>query len=603
MDKYEVIKEYFGYTEFRFGQEQIIDNLLTGKDALCVMPTGAGKSLCYQVPALIIKGVTIVISPLISLMKDQVNSLVQSGINAAYINSSLSAKEYGEVINCASAGKYKIIYVAPERLLTDSFIKLSNEINISLIAVDEAHCVSQWGQDFRPSYLKISDYIRKLNIRPVIGAFTATATKEVKEDICVILDLHNPLNITTGFDRENLYFSVRKPDDKCDELLNILAEKKEKSGIIYCSTRKNVDEVCSFLNVKGYMATRYHAGLDDIERKINQEDFIYDRKPIMVATNAFGMGIDKSNVSFVVHYNMPMSVESYYQEAGRAGRDGQQADCILLYSGKDVKINQFLIGKTEPNPDVSELMQKAIKERDRERLKYMTYYCTTTDCLRGYILKYFGDKSQGYCGKCSNCERGYDVVDITASAQKILSCIYRTKQMYGIVTIMDILRGSKKARIVKLGLNNLSTYGIMSDVSEPKFRSIINYLLLNKYIDITKTEYPVLVMTEKSILVLKSQVKVEMKFPVIQKKKENQVKESDTDYELLSKLKEIRSKLARKASVPAYIIFSDKTLEDMCRIKPKTLDDFLTVLGVGKVKQQMYGKLFLEELNRWSDTI
>lgn len=593
MNKHKILKEYFGYTEFRYGQEKIIDNLLQQKDALCVMPTGAGKSLCYQVPALLMEGVTIVVSPLISLMKDQVNSLLQAGINAAYINSSLINSEYTEVIRNAYKGKYKLIYVAPERLLTDSFLRLSDEIKVSQVAVDEAHCISQWGQDFRPGYLKIAEFIDALKTRPVISAFTATATKEVKEDIRTLLNLKDPLTITTGFDRKNLYFSVRKPDKKPEELIRILKQRKDQSGIIYCSTRKTVDEIHDRLEAKGYHVTKYHAGLKDEERKSNQEDFLYDIKTIMVATNAFGMGIDKSNVSFVVHYNMPMSMESYYQEAGRAGRDGKDADCILLYSGQDIRINQFLIEKNEPNPELTVEQQKAVKDKDREKLKYMTYYCTTTDCLRAYILNYFGEKMESYCGNCSNCDEGYKLTDITIESQKILSCIYRTKQKYGMVMIMDILRGSKKAKILEIGLDQISTYGIMAGVTEPMMRSYINHLILNKYIDVSSGQYPILQLNENSLPVLKGEVKVEMKIPQA-KEIAKPVEREESDKEKLLQLKAIRRRLASEERVPAFMIFSDKTLEEICRHRPKTMEEFLEIPGVGKRKQVKYGKIFLD---------
>ena len=394
MEKHEVLKKHFGHREFREGQEEIINQILSGRDVLGIMPTGAGKSICYQVPALMMEGITLVISPLISLMQDQVISLRESGISAAYINSSLSAAEYFRTMDRAANSEYKIIYVAPERLSADDFLRLSENVQISMVTVDEAHCVSQWGQDFRPSYLKISEFMEKLAYRPVLSAFTATATKEVREDISLILRQNNPYVVTTGFDRKNLRFAVERPKKKDDTLIKLLKAYNGRSGIVYCSTRKNVEEVCDFLIEKGYSATRYHAGLSDEERGMNQDDFIYDRKTVMVATNAFGMGIDKSNVSFVIHYNMPKNLESYYQEAGRAGRDGEPAECTLLYSGADVKLNQFLIEKgNDTNEDFTEEMKESVREKDRERLKLMTFYCTTNECLREYMLRYFGEKN------------------------------------------------------------------------------------------------------------------------------------------------------------------------------------------------------------------
>jgi ATP-dependent DNA helicase, RecQ family len=403
MTKHDLLKKYFGHDEFREGQAEIINSIICGRDSLAIMPTGAGKSVCYQIPALMFDGITIVISPLISLMKDQVGSIQQSGIPAAFINSSLSHYEYNETLQDAVDNKFKIIYVAPERLSTESFIRFANIAKISMIAVDEAHCVSQWGQDFRPSYIKITDFIEKLSYRPVISAFTATATTEVRDDIISILKLVNPFLITTGFDRRNLYFEVRRPKSKFPELCNILMKHENNSGIIYCLTRKNVEEVCENLNAAGYNATRYHAGLNDYERMKNQDDFIYDRKTIMVATNAFGMGIDKSNVSFVIHYSMPKNLENYYQEAGRAGRDGEKADCILLYNGQDVHTNQYLIENSLPNPVISPFERDEIKQRDRDRLKQITYYCNIQTCLRSFILKYFGENAPPRCGYCSNC--------------------------------------------------------------------------------------------------------------------------------------------------------------------------------------------------------
>lgn len=430
-DKLSVLKEYFGHDSFREGQGRITDSLLGGRDVLGIMPTGAGKSICYQVPALMFDGITIVVSPLISLMKDQVSALVQSGVAAAYINSSLTHAQYLKVLQNTESGKYKIIYVAPERLCAPAFLEICRNLNISMVAVDEAHCVSQWGQDFRPSYLKIPDFIDALNSRPVVGAFTATATGAVRDDIKTLLRLVSPLVVTTGFDRPNLFFSVMQPKNKSIELMKLIKERKNESGIVYCSTRKAVEEVCELLQKNGFAATRYHAGLDENERRRNQDDFVYDRAAIMVATNAFGMGIDKSNVSFVIHYNMPKNMESYYQEAGRAGRDGRSADCILLYSAKDVRTNQFLINNSEPNPDLTEDEQEEVRRRDRERLKQMTFYCTTHKCLRKFILEYFGDKGPERCEKCSNCLSNHENTDITVDAQKIMSCVARTGQRYG----------------------------------------------------------------------------------------------------------------------------------------------------------------------------
>lgn len=489
MDKFDILRKYFGYSLFRKGQEEMVDCLLSGRDALGIMPTGAGKSICYQVPAIMFDGVTIVVSPLISLMKGQVNALVQQGVKAAYINSSLTDTQYDKVLKNAALGIYKIIHVAPERLESVSFINLCRRIKISMVAVDESHCVSQWGQDFRPSYLNINKFISMLPNRPIIGAFTATATDEVKKDIINILQLDNPAVVTTGFDRPNLFFSVLRPAKKDSRLIELIKEHRDKSGIIYCSTGKKVESVCDLLIKNGFLATRYHAGLSDEERVKNQDDFVYDRKPIMVATNAFGMGIDKSNVSYVIHYNMPKNIESYYQEAGRAGRDGQEADCILLYGAGDVQTCRYFIENTEPNPQLTPEQNEMFKKKEEERLKHMIFYCRTSDCLRNYMLRYFGDEAEKNCGKCSNCLTKVETVDVTIEAQKILSCIIRTGQKFGTTIISDVLRGKTNDRITSFGLDRQSTFGIMKDSKPTEIRYIIEKLEAQGYIISVGAEY------------------------------------------------------------------------------------------------------------------
>lgn len=598
-DKLSVLKDYFGHDSFRDGQEQIVDALLDGRDALCIMPTGAGKSMCYQIPALLFDGVTIVVSPLISLMKDQVGSLVQSGVPAAYINSSLSYPQFLRVLSNVEHGKYKIIYVAPERLLTDGFLDTCKKIKISMVAVDEAHCVSQWGQDFRPSYLKIISFVESLANRPIVGAFTATATNDVKEDIKKILRLENPFEITTGFDRPNLFFGVIKSSSKDEKLIDLIRERGDRSGIVYCATRKNVESVCELLCDNGFSATRYHAGLDEYERRKNQEDFVFDRKNIMVATNAFGMGIDKSNVTYVIHYNMPKNIESYYQEAGRAGRDGGEADCILLYSPKDVRLNRFMIENSEGNDELTIEENEQIRERDFERLKHMTFYSTTNDCLRGFILRYFGGDKKAYCGKCSNCLSVHKLVDVTIDAQKIMSCIARTGQRYGKAVICDVLKGSKSEKILKAELNNQSTYGIMKEVTARHIFGTIDFLAEKEYIS-ADNETEALKLLPKSRDVLFGRERLVMK------KVENSEKvvkthrpEVPVDSDLLDALKALRKGIASKKSVPAYVIFSDATLTDMCKKCPETPDEMLEVSGVGRTKLEKFGKEFLEVIAKF----
>lgn len=598
-DKLSVLKDYFGHDFFRDGQEQIVDALLDGRDALCIMPTGAGKSMCYQIPALLFDGVTIVVSPLISLMKDQVGSLVQSGVPAAYINSSLSYPQFLRVLSNVEHGKYKIIYVAPERLLTDGFLDTCKKIKISMVAVDEAHCVSQWGQDFRPSYLKIISFVESLANRPIVGAFTATATNDVKEDIKKILRLENPFEITTGFDRPNLFFGVIKSSSKDEKLIDLIRERGDRSGIVYCATRKNVESVCELLCDNGFSAARYHAGLDEYERRKNQEDFVFDRKNIMVATNAFGMGIDKSNVTYVIHYNMPKNIESYYQEAGRAGRDGGEADCILLYSPKDVRLNRFMIENSEGNDELTIEENEQIREHDFERLKYMTFYSTTNDCLRGFILRYFGGEKKAYCGKCSNCLSVHKLVDVTIDAQKIMSCIARTGQRYGKTVICDVLKGSKSEKILKAELNNQSTYGIMKEVTARHIFGTIDFLAEKEYIS-SDNETEVLKLLPKSRDVLFGRERLVMK------KVENSEKvvkthrpEVPVNSDLLDALKALRKGIASKKSVPAYVIFTDATLIDMCKKCPETPDEMLEVSGVGRTKLEKFGKQFLEEIAKF----
>lgn len=594
-DKFKILKDYFGYDSFRVGQEKLVDSLIAGVDVLGIMPTGAGKSLCYQVPALMKAGITLVISPLISLMKDQVSALIQQGVRGAYLNQSLNAAQYRKALSNASQGMYKIIYVAPERLESQSFVSFAQRANISMIAVDEAHCVSQWGQDFRKSYLNISRFIENLPHRPVVGAFTATATSEVREDIIRLLRLQNPVVVTTGFDRPNLFFSVIHPKKKPVELLRLLKERSGKTGIVYCSTRKKVEEVCDMLNSSGISATRYHAGLPPEERVKNQDDFVYDRRQVMVATNAFGMGIDKSDVRFVIHYNMPKNLESYYQEAGRAGRDGEDADCILLYSKADVATCRFFIDNIEDNPDLPPEQNEAFKKKEEERLKYMIFYSTTSDCLRKFMLRYFGDSYKGNCGKCSNCLTEFETVDATTEAQKILSCIIKTGQRYGVKMITDVLRGVESLRISALGLDKQSTYGIMEDIRATEINYLIEQLEEQEIITSVNLQRPFLRVTEMSYPILRGSAKFMVKKSkrlhsrVTQEVKINE----NIDRKLLDALKVVRLMFAKRRGVPAFVIFSDATLNDMCRRMPMTDHEFLSVSGVGANKLEKYGEEFM----------
>ena len=597
--KYKILKQYFGYDNFRKGQEQIVDGILSGRDVLGIMPTGAGKSICFQTPALIMQGITLVVSPLISLMQDQVKGLIQSGIKGAYINSSLSPRQIETALYNAKKGMYKIIYVAPERLLTDNFLSFAQSVNISMLTVDEAHCISQWGQDFRPSYAQIPEFIEKLQRKPVVSAFTATATEQVKEDIIKLLNLNNPLVLVSGFDRENLYFEVRRSKNKIEDLLEFLQDKKDKSGIVYCATRKNVEQVCEELNNHGFSVKRYHAGLDQRERQENQDEFIFDNTKIIVATNAFGMGIDKSNVNFVVHYNMPKDMESYYQEAGRAGRDGSPAHCLMLYSGQDVITNQFLIENSHDVEYENTKIEKTLKKLAHKRLKEITFYATSNECLRKYILNYFGDNAQSFCGNCNNCNKNFELFDASVEAKKIISCVIRVNERFGKLLIIDILKGSKNKRILELGFDKLSTYGI-SSVSSNRLRAIMDDLIFNGYLMQTDEQYSIIKTTKKSNDILNDKVKYEIriakeKMPEeinIEKTKKNKTVPEGTE-ELFEMLRNLRAKLAKEQSIPAFVVFGDFSLIDMCNKLPINNEQFLNVSGVGQAKFEKYGEEFI----------
>lgn len=594
MDKaLELLKSYFGYDSFKKGQEDLISHILQGQDSLGIMPTGAGKSICYQIPSLIFSGTTIVISPLISLMKDQVDGLKEIGISATYINSSLSNNDYMQTMENAILGMYKIIYVAPERLNNEIFLRFLNSINISMIAIDEAHCVSQWGHDFRPSYTEIANVISSLKIRPIVCAFTATATKLVRDDIIDLLKLSNPYVLTTGFDRENLSFNVVSTNDRKKFVYSYLRNNSGKSGIIYCLTRKTVDSLYEDLCEIGYKVSKYHGGMSDKERTKNQDDFVYDRTTVMVATNAFGMGIDKSNIRFVIHYNMPRDLESYYQEAGRAGRDGVYAECTLLASRADIVTNKFLIEQGSTDVD---------HKIEYQKLNDIIDYCNTDKCLRKYMLEYFGEApSFSRCNNCSNCNSNIEITDITVDAKKIMSCIKRLNERFGTNIVADVLKGSHSSKVIQMGFDKLSTYGLLKDYSKDTIKEIISYLVSEGYINCVGDQYPILVLDKSAndVLFGNKTVQIRRKFEKTKTVKEVNSKVIDND--LFEILRVLRRDLARKANVPPFVIFTDATLVGMCEVYPTSKEEMLRISGVGEVKFKNYGEIFIDAIKNYLD--
>lgn len=582
MDKIKILKKYYGYTSFRPGQEEIIDSILDGNDTVGIMPTGGGKSVCYQIPALLLEGITLVVSPLISLMKDQVDALNDLGISSAYINSSLSSKEYNKIYRNLKLGIYKIVYVAPERLENEEFIYEINNLNISQISIDEAHCVSQWGHDFRSSYLNIIKFIWQLKKKPIISAFTATATPEVREDIIYMLKI-KPNVFITGFDRPNLKYIVVKGVNSTSYIKEYLKEHTGESGIIYCATRKEVDSLYGELS-KRYKIGRYHAGMSDKERNENQEEFIKDNIEIMVATNAFGMGIDKSNVRFVIHSNLTKDLESYYQEAGRAGRDGLSSTCILIFNPKDIKTQRFFIENNQFGAS-SEIIKGKY-----EKLSTVINYAHTSKCIRSYVLEYFGELSVENCGNCSSCLDTRIEENITIESQKIISCIGRTKERYGINTIVSVLAGSKNASILKFKLNTQTTYGILKEYTQKEIRALMDLLVGDGYLEITTGEYPIVILTKKGKEFIKEKKEIFRKVEKIEKRvfQENM--------QLFEELKKIRKIIAEEENLPPYMIFSDKTLKEMSEKESSNQEDLLKVSGVGEIKLKKYGIRFLEKI-------
>ncbi|UNK17478.1 DNA helicase RecQ [Paenibacillus sp. N3/727] len=590
----EYLQKYYGYPDFREGQKKIVASLLEGRDTLGIMPTGGGKSICYQIPALMLPGMTLVISPLISLMKDQVDALTTAGVSAAYINSTLSGKEVNERIRQARRGELKLLYVAPERLELDWFRDEMAELQISCVAVDEAHCVSQWGHDFRTSYLSVAPFVKGLPIRPILAAFTATATPEVMEDMQRLLRLEEPQVFVTGLGRDNLEMSVLRGENKREYVLDYAASHTHQSGIIYAATRKEVDDLCQRLQQQGLSAGRYHAGMSDAERASSQEAFLYDDIRVIVATNAFGMGIDKSNVRYVIHYNMPKNMESYVQEAGRAGRDGEPSQCILLFSAQDIMTQKFLI---EQNPQDSER-----KHNEYRKLQQMIDYCYTTRCLRSAMLDYFGEAHEDKpCGTCSSCTDDRELIDITVDAQKIFSCIHRMRERFGVSMVASVLKGSRAKKVLEYGFDRLPTYGVMSSRTEKEISETINVLISEGLLALSEGQYPVVKLQSAAAEVLRGQREVMQRVPRPTKTSAGMRRSSSRDSSpsavnetVFEQLRLIRRELASREHVPSYIIFNDATLREMSVVCPQSEDEMLRVKGVGEVKFRKYGKPFLD---------
>ncbi|MCD1260032.1 DNA helicase RecQ [Paenibacillus athensensis] len=584
-----VLQHVYGYPEFREGQKNIIASLLDGRDTLGIMPTGGGKSICYQVPALLLEGVTLVVSPLISLMKDQVDALTSFGVPATFINSTLDNREVEQRLQAAMQGKIKLLYIAPERLESERFRMRMQALKLPFVAIDEAHCVSQWGHDFRPSYTAIAPFIRSLPHRPLVAAFTATATAEVTEDIARLLELDHANVYINGFSRDNLSLTILRGENKRDYVMNYVKEHTHQPGIIYAATRKDVEDLYEQLRKKGFAAGKYHAGLSDEERSFAQESFLYDDIRVMVATNAFGMGIDKSNVRYVIHYSMPKNMEAYYQEAGRAGRDGEPSECILLFSAQDIMTQKFLIEQNQTQTPER-------KANEYKKLQTMIDYCYSPRCLRNYILHYFGETEvDTTCGNCSSCKDDRDTVDITVEAQKIFSCIRRMNERFGISMVASVLKGSKAKKVLDYRFDRLPTYGIMRELAEKEISDLINVLISEGFLALSDGQYPVVRLQQPAADVLQG------KQQVFQKVRRQQVKAAAVDNTLFEQLRLLRREIAQREKVPPYIIFSDSTLREMSEICPTTAAGMLAVKGVGEVKFRNYGLPFLELLRTYAN--
>ncbi|HGG0583242.1 MULTISPECIES: DNA helicase RecQ [Bacillus] len=579
----ELLASYFGYSSFRRGQDETIKNVLDGKDTVCIMPTGGGKSICYQIPALVFEGTTLVISPLISLMKDQVDTLVQNGISATYINSSISIAEANQRIQLAKQGHYKLLYVAPERLDSMEFVDQLIDMKIPMIAIDEAHCISQWGHDFRPSYLHIHRILDYLPEKPLVLALTATATPQVRDDICNTLEINQENTIMTTFERENLSFSVIKGQDRNAYLVDYIRQNQKESGIIYAATRKVVDQLYEDLMKAGVSVSKYHAGMSDIDRNEQQELFLRDEVSVMVATSAFGMGIDKSNIRYVIHYQLPKNMESYYQEAGRAGRDGLDSTCILLYSSQDVQVQRFLIDQSTGESRFS---------NELEKLQNMTDYCHTEQCLQSFILQYFGEEPKEDCGRCGNCTDNRESIDVTRESQMVLSCMIRTNQRFGKQMIAQVLTGSKNKKVIEFNFHTLPTYGLLSNRSVKEVSEFIEFLISDELIAVEHGTYPTLKVTEKGKEVLLGKENVLRKERV-------ETRQIVQDHPLFEVLREVRKEIAQGEGVPPFVIFSDQTLKDMCVKMPQSDSELLTVKGIGEHKLVKYGSHFLQAVQHF----